>query len=91
MSQAELFAIDSPCVSVCQTAGSGYCIGCLRNRHERFNWHNFSDEEKHRVLGLLARRRQKLDKLAQQKPPSQLSIFAENWIQDEFEGLEEHE
>lgn len=60
MSQVELFHIDSPCIGVCEMNKKGYCIGCLRNRNERQLWHTFSDTEKHKVLSLLARRRQRL-------------------------------
>lgn len=85
MPQFELFEIPNPCIGVCQTANSGYCIGCLRSRLERQHWYVMSDDEKHRVLGLLTRRRQKLNKLARQTKPMQLTIFQGIFVQGEFE------
>lgn len=59
MAQAELFDIDSPCISVCEMDDKGYCKGCLRNRTERQLWHMMNDEQKRQVLRLLFIRRQK--------------------------------
>ncbi|WQE04871.1 DUF1289 domain-containing protein [Moraxella canis] len=60
MLQAELFRIDNPCIGVCQMNKKGYCIGCLRKRSERQNWYRLSDSDKHKILVLLAKRRQRL-------------------------------
>lgn len=82
MPQIELFAIENPCVGVCQTAKNGYCLGCLRNREERQTWYQMSDDEKHRVIKLLARRRAKVNKLAHERNAQlvlQLSGEFDDW------------
>lgn len=60
MSQTELFDIDSPCIGICTMNKKGYCIGCLRNRQERQQWHGLSDDDKHKVLMLIARRKRRI-------------------------------
>jgi uncharacterized protein len=55
--QLELFELPNPCIGVCQSNSRGYCIGCLRSRDERFNWHQKPAEERARILKLLAQRR----------------------------------
>lgn len=60
MDQLELFDLPSPCVGVCQSNRRGYCIGCLRSREERFNWHNKPVAERARILKLLSHRRARL-------------------------------
>lgn len=60
MSQTELFSIDSPCIGVCTMNKKGYCIGCLRNRAERQTWHDLSDDEKRKILTLIARRAKRI-------------------------------
>lgn len=74
MPQVELFAIDNPCISICQMNKKGYCIGCLRNRSERQRWHAMSDDEKHRVLVLLARRRRQIHEHLRQKAQPQIEL-----------------
>jgi len=56
MEQLEFFDVPSPCVRVCATDKRGYCVGCMRNRQERFNWLHFSTEEKLYVIKLCQRR-----------------------------------
>lgn len=63
MSQFELFEIDNPCIGVCQTGKKGYCKGCLRSRQERQWWYQFDDDQKHRILTLIAKRQKKLARL----------------------------
>ncbi|CAM3691328.1 DUF1289 domain-containing protein [Rheinheimera salexigens] len=60
MSQLELFDLPNPCIGVCQSNNRGYCIGCLRSRDERFNWHDKPVAEQARILKLLAQRRQRI-------------------------------
>ncbi len=60
MSQFEMFVIDSPCIGVCTMNKKGYCIGCLRNRAERQNWHRLSDDDKRKVLTLITRRAKRI-------------------------------
>ncbi|OOR93152.1 Fe-S protein [Moraxella caviae] len=74
MSQFELFDIDNPCIGVCQTNKKGYCIGCLRKRDERQRWHSLSDNEKHKILTLIARRKRRLQELRHEKRQILLSL-----------------
>jgi predicted Fe-S protein YdhL (DUF1289 family) len=57
MDQLELFDLPNPCIGVCENNSRGYCLGCLRSRDERFNWHNKPAEERSRILKLLEQRR----------------------------------
>ncbi|GGW66963.1 DUF1289 domain-containing protein [Alishewanella tabrizica] len=66
MDQLELFDIANPCIGVCQSNNRGYCLGCLRSRDERFNWHLKPDNERAHILRLLVQRRLRL-KQRQQK------------------------
>ncbi|WP_233280287.1 DUF1289 domain-containing protein [Rheinheimera mangrovi] len=66
MDQLELFDLPNPCIGVCENNSKGYCLGCLRSRDERFNWHNKPVAERSRILKLLEQRRARRDaKLAQ--------------------------
>ncbi|MDO5651143.1 MAG: DUF1289 domain-containing protein [Moraxella sp.] len=91
MPQIELFDIDNPCIGVCQTAKNGYCIGCLRSRTERQNWYQLADNEKHRVLTLLAKRRKKIlllqAKAAKQGRQMDLDLMMELYTPDMFGEL----
>lgn len=60
MDQLELFDIPNPCIGVCQSNNRGYCLGCLRSRDERFNWHLKPISERSNILRLLAQRRARL-------------------------------
>lgn len=60
MDQLELFDIPNPCIGVCQSNNRGYCIGCLRSRDERFNWHLKPVSERSHILKLLTQRRARL-------------------------------
>ncbi|WP_233009121.1 DUF1289 domain-containing protein [Rheinheimera faecalis] len=61
MDQLELFDLPNPCIGVCENNSRGYCLGCLRSRDERFNWHNKPVEERSRILKLLENRRIRRD------------------------------
>jgi uncharacterized protein len=50
MEQLDFFDVPSPCVRRCTVDEKGYCIGCMRNRQERFNWLTMSTSEKLRVI-----------------------------------------
>jgi predicted Fe-S protein YdhL (DUF1289 family) len=66
MDQLELFDLPNPCIGVCENNSRGYCLGCLRSRDERFNWHNKPVAERSHILKLLEQRRARRDaKLAQ--------------------------
>ena len=58
--QIELFSIPSPCIGVCESNRLGYCKGCLRSRHERFNWHSKSEAEQRQIIERLAKRKARL-------------------------------
>jgi uncharacterized protein len=58
--QLELFDLPNPCIGVCQSNSRGYCVGCLRSREERFNWHQKPAAERAHILKLLAQRRVRL-------------------------------
>lgn len=60
MDQLELFELPNPCIGVCQSNNRGYCLGCLRSREERFNWHEKPAAERARILKLLSQRRMRI-------------------------------
>lgn len=43
-------SIDSPCVAICDTAGTDLCTGCFRTLDEIGGWSLASDEEKYRII-----------------------------------------
>jgi len=61
MDQLELFDLPNPCIGVCTSNNRGYCVGCLRSRDERFNWHNKPVAERAKILKLLEQRRIRRD------------------------------
>jgi predicted Fe-S protein YdhL (DUF1289 family) len=61
MDQLELFDLPNPCVGICQSNNRGYCVGCLRSRDERFNWHQKPVAERAKILKLLENRRIRRD------------------------------
>jgi predicted Fe-S protein YdhL (DUF1289 family) len=71
MQQLELLSIDNPCINVCQSDKRGYCMGCFRNRDERFNWSCFTPQQKRKVIELCKqrgqRRKAKAKKIQQQE------------------------
>lgn len=58
--QLELFTIPNPCIGVCQSNPRGYCVGCLRSREERFNWHLKTQQEQRKIIQLLTQRKARL-------------------------------
>ncbi|WP_092790267.1 DUF1289 domain-containing protein [Rheinheimera pacifica] len=76
MDQLELFELPNPCIGVCQSNSRGYCIGCLRSRDERFNWHAKPVEERAHILKLLSQRRARLN--AKAKKDTDLPIRGES-------------
>ncbi len=85
MDQLELFDLPNPCIGVCTSNNRGYCVGCLRSRDERFNWHNKPVAERARILKLLEQRRARRDaarlagkpdaSLEADQPPSTPDLF----------------
>lgn len=56
LEQLEFFDIPSPCIGRCEMNAQGYCLGCFRNRQERFNWSAMSQQEKRNTLRLCRQR-----------------------------------
>ena len=56
MEQLEFFTVPNPCVGVCTTDDKGYCLGCMRNRNERFNWLSFTPVQQRHVIRLCRQR-----------------------------------
>lgn len=54
--QLEFFDIPSPCIGRCEMNTQGYCLGCFRNRQERFNWPTLGQQEKRNILRLCRQR-----------------------------------
>ncbi|MFT4928090.1 MAG: putative Fe-S protein YdhL (DUF1289 family) [Phenylobacterium sp.] len=73
MQQLELLSIENPCINVCESNKRGYCLGCFRSRDERFNWNNFSAEEKGKILAL-CKKRAKRRKTAQHKQQQPIPV-----------------
>lgn len=65
--QLELFDIPNPCIGVCESNNRGYCLGCLRSRDERFNWHQKPAAERSHILKLLVQRRARLNAKAKKE------------------------
>jgi predicted Fe-S protein YdhL (DUF1289 family) len=67
--QLDFFDVPSPCIGVCQNDDKGYCQGCMRNREERFNWNNYGNDEKQKVIKrCLLRKKRKLAKPKEKSP-----------------------
>ncbi|OAT21526.1 DUF1289 domain-containing protein [Proteus myxofaciens] len=56
LEQLEFFDIPSPCIGRCEMNAQGYCMGCFRNRQERFNWSTMNQQEKRNTLRLCRQR-----------------------------------
>lgn len=67
MQQLEFFDIPSPCIGVCQSGKSGYCLGCYRSRDERLYWHQLDAEVKRRIIKACNRRKRKAELAAKPK------------------------
>lgn len=82
--QGELFVIPNPCRGICTVNNRGYCKGCLRNRNERFYWHEFSPFHQQLIINACEKRRLKIlaaknaqpEELSEEIIP-QLDMFAE--------------
>lgn len=56
MEQLEFFDVPSPCVRICSVDEKGYCLGCMRNRKERFTWLSMTPQEQLHVIRLCRQR-----------------------------------
>jgi uncharacterized protein len=50
LQQLEFFDIPSPCIGVCQSGPTGYCLGCYRSRDERLYWIQLDDLAKRTII-----------------------------------------
>ena len=51
-------SVASPCINVCRMNGeTGLCEGCFRSLDEIAGWSRHGDDEKLRILALVAERR----------------------------------
>ncbi|WP_193014543.1 MULTISPECIES: DUF1289 domain-containing protein [Gammaproteobacteria] len=76
--QLEIFDIPSPCIGRCEMNAQGYCIGCYRNRQERFNWSTMSQQDKRNILRLCQQRylrKSKKGEASIEKENNQLTLF----------------
>jgi predicted Fe-S protein YdhL (DUF1289 family) len=48
--QIEIFEISSPCIGVCQSGPSGYCLGCFRSRDERLHWTKLEQDVQSKII-----------------------------------------
>lgn len=55
--QLEFFALQSPCIGICQSGPKGYCKGCFRSREERLYWLQIDDATKRIILDACQRRK----------------------------------
>jgi predicted Fe-S protein YdhL (DUF1289 family) len=79
MQQLEIFEIESPCIGVCQSGLTGYCLGCFRSRDERLHWTKLDTSVKSKIVKACALRKKraaqkqkrKLTKAENQNTPQQ--------------------
>lgn len=92
LEQIELFRINSPCRGVCTTNNRGFCVGCMRSRDERFNWQDYTQAERARVMALCTRRRNRVLKKMADSRELQLDLLLETQeppiIKDLFDPLD---
>lgn len=55
--QLEFFALQSPCIGICQSGPKGYCKGCFRSREERLYWLQIDDATRRVILDACQRRK----------------------------------
>ena len=60
MKQIEIFEITSPCIGVCQSGPSGYCLGCFRSRDERLHWTKLEQDVQSKIIKACAMRKKRL-------------------------------
>lgn len=60
MKQIEIFEISSPCIGVCQSGPSGYCLGCFRSRDERLHWIKLEQDVQSKIIKACAIRKKRL-------------------------------
>ncbi|KXI29399.1 DUF1289 domain-containing protein [Paraglaciecola hydrolytica] len=70
MKQIEIFEITSPCIGVCQSGPSGYCLGCFRSRDERLHWTKLDQDVQSKIIKVCAIRKKRLA-TTKQKPANE--------------------
>ncbi|MFT5677289.1 MAG: putative Fe-S protein YdhL (DUF1289 family) [Paraglaciecola sp.] len=70
MQQLEFFDIASPCIGVCQSGNTGYCLGCFRSRDERLHWINLDLEVKSKIVRACGVRKKRAMLTKKEKSPS---------------------
>ena len=61
--------IKTPCIKVCVIDGeSGLCMGCYRQLSEVAGWAKLTDDDRTRIMGELAGRRERIS-------PEKLAMF----------------
>jgi predicted Fe-S protein YdhL (DUF1289 family) len=65
--QLEFFDVPSPCVGICQSDEKGLCLGCLRNRDERQNWNDLTNDNKQKVIKRCQQRKRRKSGLLKTK------------------------
>ena len=60
MKQIEIFEISSPCIGVCQSGPTGYCLGCFRSRDERLHWIKLEQDVQSKIIKACAIRKKRL-------------------------------
>tara|TARA_R110000868_G_scaffold88008_2_gene245571 strand:- start:110 stop:355 length:246 start_codon:yes stop_codon:yes gene_type:complete len=58
--QIEIFEISSPCIGVCQSGPTGYCLGCFRSRDERLHWIKLEQDVQSKIIKACAIRKKRL-------------------------------
>ena len=82
--QIELFAVENPCIGVCQSNKKGYCFGCLRSRPERQMWFQMTNEQRREVLRLIVGRKQRIEQMRRRKQEQLGFDFGEDEIGELF-------
>jgi predicted Fe-S protein YdhL (DUF1289 family) len=59
LKQLEFFDISSPCIGVCQSGPTGYCLGCFRSREERLHWLELDQDVKSQIVKACGRRKKR--------------------------------
>jgi len=81
--QIEIFDITSPCIGVCQSGPTGYCLGCYRSRDERLHWIKLPQDVQSKIVKACVMRKKraalsKLPKAQKVTNPQQIS-----WLDEE--------
>ena len=75
MQQLEIFDIESPCIGVCQSGPTGYCLGCFRSREERLHWTKLDTPVKSKIVKACALRKKRA---AQKKKRKSSAVETQN-------------